>query len=74
MVWFFEKEADELQLELRFDPTTRLYSIVRRESGGSVTRTDVLGEVSCRHLLHSIENELENSGWRRSGSPIWLIG
>ena len=74
MVWFFEKESDKLQPELHFDRETRLYSIVRRESGDIVQIIHVLGEVSCRHLLQTIENEFEDNGWRSSGSPMWLRG
>ena len=70
MVWFFQREADNLRLEVRFDRKTLVYSIVLRESSGSVTCINALSEVACRHSLHSMELELEDAGWRKSSSPV----
>ena len=72
MVFFFAKDASELQLETRFDPSTRLYTVVRRQSDGTVFSEEVLGEDACRQVLRSIEQGLVDDGWRRSRPPMMM--
>lgn len=69
MVFFFEKDAVELQLETYFDPETRRYTVVRRQSDGEVFTQEVVGEEPCRLVLRKIESDLELTGWRRSRPP-----
>lgn len=73
MVWFFERDAVELQLETRFDPASRIYSVIRRESDGSVREEKILGEETCREHLKGIESDLYRTGWRQSRSPLILV-
>jgi hypothetical protein len=69
MVFFFAKDAIELQLETRLNRATGAYTVVRRRSDGVVFTDDVMGEEPCRLLLRSIEEGLEADGWRRSRPP-----
>jgi hypothetical protein len=73
VVWFFERDAIELQLETRFDPTSRIYSVIRRQSDGSTSEEKILGEETCRQRLQGIESDLYRDGWRQSRSPIVLV-
>lgn len=73
MVFFFEKDAVELQLETHFDPVTRIYTVIRRRSDGEVFTQEVLGEEPCRQVLRKIETDLETTGWRRSRPPEVLV-
>ncbi len=69
MVFFFEKGAAELHVEVRFDPETKIYSVIRRGSDGSVVSEKVLGEEPCRRMLRSMETDLERNGWRKLKPP-----
>ena len=72
MVWFFEKDADELQLETRLDKLTGVYTVIRRQSDGKTSSNHVLGEEPCRRYLRGVEAGLAGDGWRPSRPPIIL--
>ena len=73
MVFFYEKDAVEMQVEARLDPTTRVYTITRRLPDGTTEYEQVVGEEPCRRHLERIAVRLETAGWRRSGPPKLLL-
>ena len=74
MVYLFERQDETLHIEARYSDASRLYEIIWRPSGGSVTRETFSGEVRFRERLDEIKAQLEQEAWQHSGPPELLAG
>jgi len=72
MLWFFERNDEQVKLETRFDNDTREYlAIVRWPDGRERTERCSTAETFRERLL-ALERELETERWRRTGPMIVL--
>ena len=72
MVWFFERENEQIEVETRFDNTAREYVVIvrRAEQQDEVTRfrdADIL-----RTRLVELTRELEEEDWLTAGPTVIL--
>jgi hypothetical protein len=72
MVWFFERDNEQLQVETRYDNATLEYVVVvrRREQQDEVNR--FRDSESMRMRLDQLTHELEADDWLTSGPPVFL--
>jgi hypothetical protein len=72
MLWFFERDDEQVKLETRFDNDTQEYlAIVRWPDGREQTDRCSTAEAFRTRLL-ALERELENERWHRTGPMIVL--
>jgi hypothetical protein len=72
MLWFFEREADSLRLETRYDnDNSEFVAIIHRPEGSRrIERfTDI---VAFQRRLVALEQQLEKERWARKGPPVIL--
>ena len=72
MLWFFERDDQQVKLETRFDNETQEYvAIVRWPDGRELTERCATA-VAFRERLLALEQELETERWHRTGPMIVL--
>lgn len=72
MIWFFNRDNEELRVETRFDNDTHEFVVtVRFPSGLSETERFSTLE-RCRARLIALEHRLENERWTNSGPPLFV--
>jgi hypothetical protein len=71
MVWFFEREDEQLEVETRFDNATlEFVMIVRKPEEEHTTRFP--DSETFRVRLAELTNQLEADDWLTSGPPAIL--
>jgi hypothetical protein len=69
MIWQYQKDAQAIGLETRYDNRTLQYVLtVHRPEGDEVERYEKIEDF--RERLLTLERELADGDWRRSGPPI----
>jgi len=69
MIWLYEKDADALRLETRYDNDRSQYVlIVHRASGTETERYDRLEDF--RQRLLTLEKTLADERWQRAAAPV----
>ena len=72
MVWFFERDDEQMQVETRYDNATLEYVVVvrRPEQKDQVAR--FRDSAGLRARLDELTHELEAEDWLTSGPPVIL--
>jgi hypothetical protein len=72
MVWFFERNDEQAEVETRFDNATLEYVVIvrRPDQQEQITRLPDAGSLRAR--LHEVTRELQTDHWLNSGSPLIL--
>jgi hypothetical protein len=69
MIWMYQKDAQAVGLETRYDNRTLQYVlIIHRPDGDEIERYERLEEF--RERLLTLERTLAEEAWQRSGPPI----
>jgi hypothetical protein len=72
MVWFFERDNEQIEVETRFDNTTREYVVIVRRADQQEEATRFRDADSLRIRLVKLTRELEEEDWLTSGPPVIL--
>lgn len=69
MIWLYEKDAQALRIETRYDNGAREYVLtVHRSDGAETERYGALEDF--RQRLLALEKTLTDEHWTRSGPPV----
>ena len=69
MIWVYQKEAQTVGLDTRYDNRTLQYVLtIHRPEGDEVERYEKLEEF--RERLLTLERTLADGGWLREGPPV----
>jgi hypothetical protein len=72
MLWFFERNQQSLHLETTYDnDTSEIVVVVHWPDGREQTERFTDFE-ACQTRLRTLEEELEEARWRRTGPPVVL--
>ena len=74
MVWFFNRENEEMQVETHFDNETSEFVVTLRFQNGSSETERFASFERCRARLVALEHRLENDRWKNSGPPLFIAG
>jgi hypothetical protein len=72
MLWFFERSDEQIEVETRFDNTTREYVVIIRRPDQKVESSRYRDPESLRIRLAELTEELESDDWLTSGPPVIL--
>jgi hypothetical protein len=72
MVWFFERDNEQIEVETRFDNTSREYVVIVRRAEHQDEVTRFRDADSLRTRLVQLTRELEEEDWLTSGPPVIL--
>jgi len=73
MVWFFERDDQCVEVETRFDNDTLEFVLkVRWPDGREHAEQRYQDSASFRTRLLALEQELQETRWRNTGSPLLL--
>jgi hypothetical protein len=72
MLWFFERESQQIKLETRFDNDTQEYVAIVRWPDGREQTERYATAVAFKERLLALERELETERWHRTGPMIVL--
>jgi hypothetical protein len=72
MLWFFDRGAEVLEIETRYDNDTSEYVLEVRAPIYAPTTERFTDAVTFQSRLLEIEQGLSGQRWRRSGPPVML--
>jgi hypothetical protein len=72
MVWFFERDNEQIEVETRFDNTAREYVVIVRRAEQQDQVTRFRDADSLRTRLVKLTRELEQEDWLTAGPPVIL--
>jgi hypothetical protein len=72
MLWFFDRGAEVLEIETRYDNDTSEYVLEMRAPIDAPTTERFTDAVTFQSRLLEIEQGLSGQRWRRSGPPVML--
>ena len=72
MLWFFDRGAEVLEIETRYDNDTSEYVLEVRAPIDAPTTERFTDAVTLQSRLLEIEQGLSGQRWRRSGPPVML--
>jgi hypothetical protein len=72
MLWFFERNDEQVKLETRFDNDTQEYVAILRWPDGRERAERCSTAAAFRSRLLELERELETDRWHRTGPMIVL--
>jgi hypothetical protein len=72
MLWFFDRGAEVLEIETRYDNDTSEYVLEVRAPIDAPTTERFTDAVTFQSRLLEIEQGLSGQKWRRSGPPVML--
>jgi hypothetical protein len=72
MLWFFDRGAEVLEIETRYDNDTCEYVLELRAPVDPPTVERFTDAVTFQTRLLAIEQGLSGQRWRRSGPPVVL--
>ena len=72
MLWFFEREAQSLRLETRYDNDSSEYVVIVHWPDGREETERFTDQDTYRRRLVELENRLETDHWSRQGPPVVL--
>ena len=71
MVWFFERSAEVLRLETRYDNETAEYVLELQGPDGRRSQTERFADAAAfRARLVAVEDGLSEQRWQRNGPPL----
>jgi hypothetical protein len=70
MLWFFERDDQQVKLETRFDNDTQEYVAIVRWPDGREQTERYATAVAFKERLVALERELETERWHRTGPMI----
>jgi hypothetical protein len=79
MIWFFERGADTLQIETRFNSDARMYELIWHHPDGTRTVESFAHEAEFKQRSEDVEARLLDDAWQPSSSPQllrdgWKVG
>ena len=72
MLWFFERDAERVTVETRYDNQTSEIIITLQWPGGRVHTERFVDAEACATWLRATEQQLQEEHWTRNGPPIVL--
>jgi hypothetical protein len=69
MIWLYERGAEILKIETRFERTTSNYELVWHRPDGTHTVEQFANEAAFRVRLEAVEAALTTEEWSRYGPP-----
>jgi hypothetical protein len=72
MLWFFDRGAEVLEIETRYDNDTSEYVLEVRAPIDAPTTERFTDAITFQSRLLEIEQGLSGQRWRRSGPPVML--
>ena len=74
MVYIFERENEAVQVETRYNKTSKTFQIISRLVDGTTTQESFSGEMSFRSRLDEIRAGLEKDAWHSAGPHLLTEG
>ena len=72
MIWFYERAAEKLLAETRFDNGTREYVLVLHWPNGRSETERFSSVAAFQERVNSLQAELQNAQWLQTGPPAVL--
>ena len=72
MLWFFDRDDQQVEVETRFDNATREYMLIVRWPDGRSETERCPDVVKFRGRILALSEQLKAMNWRTTGSPIIL--
>lgn len=69
MIWLYERGAEVLRIETRFDNGASEFELIWHRPDGTTTSERFPTEEAFRARLAGVEAALKTEHWNRSGSP-----
>lgn len=69
MIWMFERGAEVLRIETRFDPAASQFELIWHRPDGTSQVEKFSTESGFRSRLESVEEGLKTERWSQAGSP-----
>lgn len=69
MIWLYERGAEVLRIETRFDNDTSQFELTWRRPDGTSKVERFALEADFRARLEGVETALSTEHWNRSGAP-----
>lgn len=72
MIWLYERGADALRIETRFDNASNEFELIWHRPGSTTEIERFASEASFRARLENVEAELRAEQWNINGAPQLL--
>jgi hypothetical protein len=72
MIWFFDRDDESLNVEMRYDNATSEFVVVVHLPQGPEQQTRFSDTAEFRKWLDKFQLELTLERWRRRGGPVIL--
>ena len=72
MVWMYERGAEILKIETRYDKASAAYELIWHRPDGTHTVEQFASETTFRVRLEAVEAVLHQEQWLTSGPPVIL--
>jgi hypothetical protein len=69
MIWMYERGAEVLRIETRFDAAASLFELIWHRPDGTNQVEKFSTESAYRVRLESVEEKLRTERWQQAGSP-----
>ena len=69
MIWMYERGAEVLRIETRFNAVASLFELIWHRPDGTTQLEKFSTETSYRARLESVEETLRHERWNHAGSP-----
>jgi hypothetical protein len=74
MLWFFDRDEQQVEVETRFDNATLEYVLVIRWPDGQTQTERYQDAAAFRIRVVALDDELKALNWRNTESPVLLPG
>lgn len=72
MIWFYERGAESLKIETRFNSTSRAYELIWYHPDGTRTVETFPSEALFRQRSQAVEATLTSDAWHMAGAPEFV--
>ena len=69
MIWMYERNAEVLRIETRFDAASSRFELIWHRPDGTSQVEEFAAEAAFRSRLESVESALKIEHWHQAGSP-----
>ena len=69
MIWLYERGAEVLRIETRFDNKSSEFELICHRPDGTIDRERFATQAAFRSRLESVEAGLKTEHWNINGSP-----
>ncbi|MDO8680640.1 MAG: hypothetical protein Q7R30_19150 [Acidobacteriota bacterium] len=69
MIWLYERGAEVLRIETRFDAAASIFELIWHRPDGTTQVEKFSTEAAFRARLESAEAALKTEHWNQAGSP-----